>query len=77
MEEEDQRRQKNVKVDPLTIKFAGVAANWHEDITDFANNKSSQNGYFTAIAENTSKGWQLRNAHWSGSNKNNSCINKS
>ncbi len=55
----------NIEIDPLTLKLAGVAANWHEEITDFTNNKTSQVGYFTAITENTSKGWQLRNAHWS------------
>jgi hypothetical protein len=55
----------NVRIDPLTDKFADVAANWQEDMTDFSDNKMSQSGYFTGIAEKTSSGWQLRNAHWS------------
>lgn len=55
----------DVQVDPISISFAGVAANWHEDITDSANKTVSQSGYFTAIAVNTSNGWRLRNAHWS------------
>ena len=55
----------NVRIDPLTLKFANIAANWHEDMTDFSDNKTSQEGYFTAIAEKTLQGWQLRNAHWS------------
>lgn len=55
----------DIRIDPLTEMFANVGATWHETITDFANNKISQAGYFTGIAEKTSKGWQLRNAHWS------------
>jgi hypothetical protein len=55
----------NVRIDPLTLQFANVAATWHEDITDFAGNKISEGGYFTAIAEKTLHGWQFRNAHWS------------
>ncbi len=41
----------NIRVDPLTGKFAAVAATWHEKITDFSSNKTSQDGYFTALAE--------------------------
>ena len=55
----------NIQIDPLSLTLAGVAANWHEVLTDFANNKTAETGYFTAIAENTSTGWKLRNAHWS------------
>jgi hypothetical protein len=55
----------NMRIDPLTTHFSGIAATWHEEITDFASGKISQEGYFTAIAEKTAKGWQLRNAHWS------------
>ncbi len=55
----------NIRIDSLSTNFAGIAANWHEDLTDFANNKISEAGYFTAVAEKTLHGWQLRNAHWS------------
>jgi hypothetical protein len=55
----------NIRIDPLNNKFANVAATWNEDLIDFANKTISQNGYFTAIAEKTLEGWQLRNAHWS------------
>jgi hypothetical protein len=54
-----------VRIDPLTEKFANVAATWQEEMTDFTGNRTSQGGYFTGIAEKTSNGWQLRNAHWS------------
>ena len=54
----------NAHVDPLTNKFANIAATWNEDMTDFADNKTSQTGYFTAVAEKTVQGWQLRNATW-------------
>jgi len=55
----------DMRIDPLTTRFSVVAATWHEEMTDFANGKISQGGYFTAIAEKDAKGWQLRNAHWS------------
>jgi hypothetical protein len=55
----------NTRIDPLTPRFASFAANWHENITDFSGNATSYSGYFTGIAEKTSSGWQLRNAHWS------------
>ena len=55
----------DIRVDPMTSKFANIAATWNEDITDFADNKTSQRGYFTAVAEKSLQGWQLRNAHWS------------
>lgn len=53
----------NIHIDPLTTRFASIAAMWHEDMTDFDKNTISQGGYFTAIAEKTTQGWKLRNAH--------------
>ncbi|MEP7107359.1 MAG: hypothetical protein ABI760_05240 [Ferruginibacter sp.] len=58
----------NILIDPLTLKFANVAATFHEDITDFSGKTISEDGYFTGIAEKTSQGWKLRNAHWSTKN---------
>ena len=55
----------NIRVDPMTAELASVGADWSETLTDFDGNAISQSGYFTAIAERTSQGWQLRNAHWS------------
>jgi hypothetical protein len=55
----------HIRIDPLTPKFAGFAANWHEDITYSTGNKLPYDGYFTAVAEKASEGWQFRNAHWS------------
>jgi len=58
-------RWDNMRIDPISDNFAVVAANWKENLTDFSNNKISEGGYFTGLAEKTSKGWQLRNCHWS------------
>jgi hypothetical protein len=55
----------HVRIDPFTGKIAGVAAIFHEDITDFAGRKTPSDGYFTGIAHQTSQGWQFQNAHWS------------
>lgn len=55
----------NIRVDPLTTRLAGIAANFHEDITDYEGKKITEDGYFTGIAHQTPQGWQLRNAHWS------------
>jgi hypothetical protein len=54
-----------VQVDPLTADLACVAAYWHEDRMDSTNNKISQDGFFTAVAEKTPEGWKFRNSHWS------------
>jgi hypothetical protein len=58
-------RWNNIHIDPLNIKLAGISANFHENITDHEGKKIAEDGYFTGIAEQTSQGWQLRNAHWS------------
>jgi hypothetical protein len=55
----------HVRIDPFSSQVAGVAAVFHEDITDTAGRKSPSDGYFTGIAHQTAQGWQLRNAHWS------------
>ena len=58
-------RWKDIRIDPLTSRTAGVAAIFHEDITDTAGKMSPSDGYFTGIAEQTSQGWQILNSHWS------------
>lgn len=55
----------DLRVDPFTDKLAGIAAGFHEDITDTKGITTPVTGYFTAIAQKTTNGWQLRNAHWS------------
>jgi SnoaL-like domain len=58
-------RWKDIHISPFTSKIAGVAAIFHEDITDTVGKMSPSDGYFTGIAEQTAQGWQLLNAHWS------------
>jgi hypothetical protein len=58
-------RWDNERIDPLTPSIACVAADFHEELTDSAGKTVQEQGYFTGIAEQTSRGWQLRNAHWS------------
>ena len=55
----------HVSIDPFTSKLAGVAAIFHEDITDTGGGKIPSDGFFTGIAHQTSQGWQFQNAHWS------------
>ena len=55
----------NLRIDPLTPDIAMMAANFHEDLTDNTDKTTPCDGYFTAVAQQTGKGWQLRNAHWS------------
>jgi hypothetical protein len=54
-----------IRIDPLTTDFAGIAASFHEDITDSTGKKIPEDGYFTGLAHQTSAGWKLMNAHWS------------
>ncbi len=55
----------HLRVDPLTPSLASVGADYHEDLTDSVGKLLPGEGYFTALAEETSHGWQLRNLHWS------------
>lgn len=55
----------NLRVDVLSPDMALMAAGFHEDITDSKGITTQYNGYFTGIAQQTNKGWQLRDAHWS------------
>jgi len=56
---------KNIRITPINIEFATIAADFHEDIADSAGNRKPEDGYFTGIAHHSNKGWQLLNAHWS------------
>jgi hypothetical protein len=55
----------NIRIDPLTPQIAIIGANFHEDITDSLGKVTPFDGYFTAAAHQTAKGWKYRNAHWS------------
>jgi hypothetical protein len=55
----------NIHIDPFTSEAAGIAADFHEDLTDFSGKINSINGYFTATAHQTGGEWKLRNVHWS------------
>ena len=55
----------NIRIEPLSTTLASIAAGFHENITVNPGNTISIDGYFTAIAEQTPKGWKLHNAHWS------------
>ena len=55
----------NIRIDALTPTLASIGANFHEELTDFSSKVMPFTGYFTAVAEQTSTGWQLRNLHWS------------
>lgn len=56
----------NMRIEPFSGEFAGLAAIFHEDITDAAGKTFPQDGYFTALAHQTKQGWKLQHAHWSG-----------
>ncbi len=56
---------KNIRIDVLSRTFASLAMNFHEAITDTNDQTVQIEGYFTALAHQTSQGWKLRNAHWS------------
>ena len=58
-------RWTNIQIEALTHKFANISAIYHEDITDSTGKTIPYDGYFTAIAHQTSEGWKLHNAHWS------------
>ena len=55
----------NIRIDALQQDIAGVAADFHEILTNAAGKNNSYNGFFTAIAVQTSQGWKFRNVQWS------------
>jgi hypothetical protein len=55
----------DVRIHPLTASLAGMAATFHEDITDVSGKTTPHDGYFTGLAHQTPQGWKLLNAHWS------------
>lgn len=55
----------DLRVDPLTPEFAIVASSWHEVWSDKEGHQTTENGFFTGLAERHNGQWQFRNAHWS------------
>jgi hypothetical protein len=55
----------DLRVDPLTPRFAVVAASFFEDQEQLTGKHVEERGYFTGIAELREGRWQLRDAHWS------------
>jgi hypothetical protein len=55
----------NIRIDSLSVSLAGIGADFHEDIIDTTGNILPVDGYFTAIAHQSSQGWRLRDLHWS------------
>jgi hypothetical protein len=54
-----------IRVDPLTAKFAAVGTTYREVLTTPEGQTVMSNGYFTAVAEKENGQWQFRNVHWS------------
>lgn len=67
-----QLRWSNIRINALTDQLAGIAAVYHEKITDATGKITPSDGYFTGIAHQTPQGWKLLNAHWSASTAKNS-----
>ena len=55
----------NIRITPINTKYADIAANFHEEVTDSAGNRKPMDGFFTGMAQKADKGWQFLNAHWS------------
>src|ERR1700733_441893 len=54
----------DLRVDPLTTRFAVVASSYSELQTKPDGTQTMDRGYFTAIAERGTAGWMFRDAHW-------------
>ena len=55
----------DLRVDPLTTRFAVVASSYRELQIKPDGTQIMDRGYFTAIAERGAAGWMFRDAHWS------------
>ena len=55
----------DLRVDPLTPEFAVVASSYSEVQSDKEGHQTTENGFFTGVAERHNGQWQFRNAHWS------------
>lgn len=55
----------DLRVDPLTLNLAVMAASYHELQTGADGKQVSDAGFFTGTTEYRDGRWQFRNAHWS------------
>jgi hypothetical protein len=55
----------DLRVDPLSPNFAGVATSYHEVRLDNAAHRIDESGFFTGTAQLLDGRWRFRNAHWS------------
>ncbi len=55
----------NLQVDPLSRRIAAARADYQETQTMADRKTIANDGYFTAIACLTLRGWKLHNLHWS------------
>lgn len=55
----------DLRVDPLTPEFAVVGSSWHEVWVDKEGHHTTEDGFFTGLAQRHNGKWQFRNAHWS------------
>jgi len=55
----------HLRIDPLTSELASMGGNFHEDLTDSSGKIIQSDGYLTAVAKLTNRGWKIRNLHWS------------
>jgi len=54
-----------LRIDPLTSELASIGGNFHEDLTDSSGKIIESDGYLTAVAKRTNRGWKFGNLHWS------------
>jgi hypothetical protein len=55
----------DLRVDPLTPELAQMASSWHEVQADKEGHQTTEDGFFTGLAERHNGQWKFRNAHWS------------
>lgn len=55
----------DLRVDPLALDLAVVAAPYHEHQVWVDGRKVEDSGYFTGVAQYRDGHWQLRDCHWS------------
>lgn len=54
-----------IRVDPLTGRFAAVGTTYREMLTTPDGGTVTSNGFFTAVAEKQNGQWEFRDVHWS------------
>jgi hypothetical protein len=55
----------DMRITPIAANYAAIGANFHEDLIDLSGKSMPFDGYFTATAHHTGRGWKYLNMHWS------------